>query len=505
MQINIGHGTPLYLTADIRRIESRHAGVTPPLMERAGLAAARLARTLAVDSGKPILLFAGPGNNGGDAFVAARYLKQWFYSVAVVFGGDVATLPRDAAAAHESWRAAGGAISDTLPAPDRCSLVIDGLFGIGLTRAIEGRYAEWIAFINQYRAPVLAIDIPSGLDADTGRIHRCCVRATHTLTFIGAKPGLLTLDGPDHCGELHLDDLDLLDDNNSDTDAAPGRVLNLATPALAPRLRNTHKGSHGSVGIIGGGTGMVGAALLAGRAALKLGAGRVYVGVIAPGAPLLDMAQPELMLRTADAVLKLDHLSCLAIGPGLGASPEADFYLQWALQAQVPLVIDADALNCIAASDKLKILLKQILAIKVLTPHPAEAARLLGCSTREVQAHRIAAATALATQYHAHVVLKGAGSICASPAQPWRINTSGNPGMASAGMGDVLTGIIAALIAQGMAPQRAIDTAVWLHGAAADACVACGMGPVGLTASDTLDAARTLLNASPVGDQSLIS
>jgi ADP-dependent NAD(P)H-hydrate dehydratase / NAD(P)H-hydrate epimerase len=231
---------------------------------------------------------------------------------------------------------------------------------------------------------------------------------------------------------------------------------------------------------------------------LKLGAGRVYVGLLAHDAPLLDAGQPELMLRSVGEVLKLTHLSCLALGPGLGVSADAAFYLRCALDAQLPLVIDADALNAIATAEKIKILLKQILTIKVLTPHPAEAARLLGCSTREVQADRIIAATALAHEYHAHVVLKGAGSICASPDQPWRINTSGNPGMASAGMGDVLTGIIAALLAQGAQPQCAMDAAVWLHGAAADACVADGVGPMGLTAGDTVDPARKLLNASLV-------
>jgi ADP-dependent NAD(P)H-hydrate dehydratase / NAD(P)H-hydrate epimerase len=490
MQVQISNGTPLYLTADIRRIESRHGD--QPLMERAGLAAAQIARQLAADSGKPILIFAGPGNNGGDALVVARYLKQWFFAVTVVFAGDMAKLPPDATAAFEEWRDAGGTVIDTPPTAGDWSLIIDGLFGIGLTRDITGRYAEWITLINQQRAPVLAIDIPSGLNADTGAVHGCCVRATHTLTFIGAKPGLLTLDGPDHCGALHVDNLDL----DSGPETPPGHVLGAATHALTPRRRNTHKGSHGSVGIIGGDSGMVGAALLAGRAALKLGAGRVYVGLLARDAPLLDAMQPELMLRPASEVLKLDQLTCLAIGPGLGASADAAFYLRCALESRLPLVIDADALNVVATDMKINTLLKQIVTEKLLTPHPAEAARLLSCTTRDVQADRIAAAAMLARLYNAHVVLKGAGSVCASPGQPWRINSSGNPGMASAGMGDVLTGIIAALLAQGVAPQHAMDTAVWLHGAAADACVANGIGPVGLTAGDTIDAARGLLNTS---------
>jgi ADP-dependent NAD(P)H-hydrate dehydratase / NAD(P)H-hydrate epimerase len=493
--VNIVHGTTLFLTADLRHVEARHAH--EPLMERAGLATATLARTLAADSGKPVLIFAGPGNNGGDAFVAARYLKQWFFAVTVVFAGDAARLPADAAAAFARWQAAGGATTDRLPLSGGWSLVIDGLFGIGLTRDITGRYADWISIINHLGVPVLAIDVPSGLDADTGALHGCCVRATHTLTFIGAKPGLYTLDGPDHCGDIVLDTLTLALDSQGEADGAPGSVLahGAASGLLAARLRNTHKGTHGSVGIIGGAHGMVGAALLCGRAALKLGAGRVYVGLLARDAPLLDAAQPELMLRAADDVLKLDHLSCLALGPGLGLGADAAFYLRCALDAKLPLVIDADALNAIAADATLKSLLQQSLTIKVLTPHPAEAARLLASTTREVQADRIAAATTLAHEYQAHVVLKGAGSICASPGEPWRINTSGNPGMASAGMGDVLTGLIAALIAQGADAQRAMDAAVWLHGAAADACVADGVGPVGLSAGETIHAARKLYNA----------
>lgn len=491
MQVDIGYATPLYLTADIRRLEARHAHV--PLMERAGLAVANHARTLAADNGKPILIFAGPGNNGGDAFVAARHLKQWHFAVTVVFAGEVAKLPADAAVAFARWRAAGGTTSERLPLSGGWSLVIDGLFGIGVSRAIEGRYADWISIMNYLGAPVLAIDIPSGLDADSGRVHGCCVRATHTITFIGAKAGLYTLDGPDHCGEILLENLDL---DDGAADLAPGSLLGsgAAATVLAPRLRNSHKGSHGSVGIIGGDSGMVGAALLAGRAALKLGAGRVYVGLLARDAPLLDMTQPELMIRTADEVLKLDHLSCLAVGPGMGRSAEASFYLHQALEANLPLVIDADALNALAARDNIKILLKQIVTEKVLTPHPAEAARLLGCSTAAVQADRIAAATVLAHDYTAHVVLKGAGSICASPGEPWRMNSSGNPGMASAGMGDVLSGIIAALLAQGADARHALDCAVWLHGAAADGCVADGVGPVGLSAGDTIDRARRLLN-----------
>ena len=484
MNISLPHQTPLWLTSDIRRIEQAHSHL--PLMERAGLATAQLARSIVADGGKPILMVAGPGNNGGDAFVAARYLRQWFHAVSVVFAHDAAQLPRDAAHAFEQWRAAGGETCVT-PPKRTWGLIIDGLFGIGLKRPIEGRYADWINAINASNTPVLAIDVPSGLDADTGAVHGVCVRATHTITFIGAKPGLLTLDGPDHCGAITIDDLQLALDNT----AAPGSVLNDFSAELPARKKNSHKGTHGSVGIIGGAQGMSGAALLAGRAAQKLGAGRVYVGFVNDNVPAFDPNQPELMLKSADDVLKLDHLSCLAVGPGLGTSTEAAFYLDWAMEKNLPLVIDADALNLIALSEARKIQLKQILTPKILTPHPAEAARLLGMTTRDVQAQRIINPNTLAHTFNAHVVLKGAGSVCASPGVPWRINVSGNPGMATAGMGDVLTGIIAALLAQGMDARDALDTAVWLHGAAADAC---GV-TAGLTASETIDAARKIMNS----------
>ena len=489
------HDTPVYLTADIRAIETvaAPAAGTPPLMERAGLAAAELARDIAAGNGKPVLVLAGPGNNGGDAFVVARHLKQWYFNVTVAFAGDEKKLSADAADALRAWRAAGGAVSDTLPSARDWCLVVDGVFGIGLEREVTGRYAEWLAAVNRLGAPVLAIDLPSGLQSDTGRIMGCAVRATHTVTFIALKPGLLTLDGPDHCGEIHLRTLGL------DTRALrqpQGALLGreILAAALKPRARNSHKGDYGSAGIIGGDHGMVGAALLAGRAALKLGCGRVYVGLLASGAPLLDATQPELMLRSAGEVLKLPGLACLALGPGLGQMPDAAFHLEAALELPLPLVLDADALNLIAASAALARKLHARAAPSLLTPHPAEAARLLATTTREIQHDRIGSALRLASALNALVVLKGAGSICAAPDGRWHVNTTGNPGMASAGMGDVLTGMIAALLAQGAEPRVALLAAVYLHGAAADRAVSSGAGPAGLTATETIDAARRLLN-----------
>jgi ADP-dependent NAD(P)H-hydrate dehydratase / NAD(P)H-hydrate epimerase len=461
MSRHFAHGTPVYLTDEVRQIEEKAAALPdrPQLMARAGLAAAELAREIAADAGKTILVLAGPGNNGGDALVAARHLKQWFFNVSVVFTGDEKKLPPDSAAAFKAWRETGGKVAADLPAARDWGLVVDGLFGIGLQRDVAGRYAAMIEAVNRLPATKLAIDIPSGLESDTGRVLGCAVRAAHCATFIALKPGLLTLDGPDYCGEIHLCPLGL---DVPALAAARGAVIGreILNTALPPRALNTHKGSYGSAGIIGGAHGMVGAALLAGRAALRIGAGRVYVGLIARDAPLVDPVQPELMLRSADDVLRLDSISCLAVGPGLGQSGDADAHLAWALDAQRPLVIDADGLNGIAASEKLKNSLKQRDNPTILTPHPAEAARLLGCETPEVQHDRVAAARRLARELNCAVVLKGAGSVCAEPGGSWAINTSGNPGMAAAGQGDVLTGIIVGLLAQGADIQAARSTRV---------------------------------------------
>ena len=495
MTVLASHGTPVYRTADVRAIEAAAVAVKKPpqLMEKAGLAAAEIARDISGGTGKPVLVLAGPGNNGGDAFVVARHLKKWYFKVTVVFAGEEKKLSADAKAALGAWRKAGGTITPSLPALRQWGLVVDGIFGIGLEREVAGHYAEWINTINSLGVPILALDLPSGLHSDTGHVMGCALRATHTVTFIALKPGLLTLDGPDHCGEVHLCTLDL---DAQSLHPASGFLIGreVLAGALKPRRMNSHKGDYGSVGIIGGDHGMVGAALLAARAALKLGTGRVYVGLLAGDAPLLDVEQPELMLRSADEVLKLKNLSCLAVGPGLGQMPDAAYYLGWALESPLPMVLDADALNLIAMDSSLAALLGKRKAPTLLTPHPAEAARLLHTSTREIQADRVAAATRLATKFNAFVVLKGAGSVCAAPDGTWHINTSGNPGMASAGMGDVLTGIVAALLSQGAEPKTVLLAGVYLHGAAADKAVAGGVGPVGLTATETIEAARSILN-----------
>jgi hydroxyethylthiazole kinase-like uncharacterized protein yjeF len=486
--------TPVFLASEIREFEQAVLSqpAPPPLMARAGLAVAAFARELLGDRGKRVLLLAGPGNNGGDAFVAARQLKQWWVDVTVVFAGQEAKLPADAKAALADWRAAGGALRESIPAKGDWHLIVDGLFGIGLERPLQGKHAEMVNWSNACGIPILAIDIPSGLHADSGRVLGCAMRARHTLTFIGLKPGLLTLDGPDYAGEVRLDSVGVeLPDSNL---PHGWRIESSLIATLLPvRPRNSHKGTFGNVGLIGGAPGMVGAALLAGRAALKLGAGRVFSGLFADS-PSVDLVQPELMLRPAQDVLKMADLDCIAIGPGLGNSQPAQHALAAALSHEATLVLDADALNILAAQPKLQKLLAARTNASILTPHPAEAARLLATSTEKIQHDRVASARALSTRFNAAVVLKGNGSICALKNGDWYVNSSGNPGMASAGMGDVLTGIIAAFVAQGVDPGQALLAGVHLHGLAADDLVARGIGPVGLTASEVIDASRRVFN-----------
>jgi ADP-dependent NAD(P)H-hydrate dehydratase / NAD(P)H-hydrate epimerase len=468
-------------------------------MEKAGLAAAELARQLLGDNGTAVLVLAGPGNNGGDAFVVARHLKQWWYRVTTVFAGERERLPDDARSALDQYLEAGGDLLDAIPEQLRWDLVIDGLFGIGLQRDLSDRFLRLVQRSNALRLPVLSLDVPSGVDADTGAVRGAAVRADHSVTFLALKPGLLTGDGVDCSGQIHVATLGvdaeaLLESSGHRIDTAVVRRY------LPPRARNSHKGSFGSVGILGGSSGMAGAALLAATAALKCGAGRVYLGLLTHDPPAFDTKQPELMFRPADEMLDATQLSCLVVGPGMGKGKESAALLGKALLLPLPLVLGADALNILAESTELKALLKSRAEDAILTPHPAEAARLLKTTTVAVQRDRISAACKLAEEFDSLVVLKGAGSICAYPAKQWAINTSGNAGMSSAGMGDVLSGILGALLAQGVSADRALPLAVHLHGAAADHAVRKGLGPVGLTASEVTDAARTLLNQWVYGE-----
>jgi hydroxyethylthiazole kinase-like uncharacterized protein yjeF len=334
------------------------------------------------------------------------------------------------------------------------------------------------------------------LNADTGVAYAPAIRADATATFIALKPGLLTADGVDHCGAISVHRLDL--DAQSQT---AGRRLDW--PSLAGALpeallrarRNVHKGTFGTLGIVGGNDGLVGAAILAGRAAVHLGAGKVWVGLAASERPAVDWVQPELMLRQARDVLA-SKPDALLVGPGLGTDAKARELLASALALDCPMAVDADALNLIAGDSALAAALAKRSAPTAMTPHPAEAARLAGTTSAAVQSDRVQTALDLSKRFKASVVLKGAGSVIAHPDGGWAINASGNAALASGGTGDVLAGMLAALIVESVQANRALELAVCLHGAAADALVAEGIGPVGVTASELVPVARRLLNAA---------
>lgn len=499
--VQFGMHSPLLRVAELRDLESRHAAAQPPLMARAGHAAAAVAMQILGKHRAPVLVFAGPGNNGGDAFVLARVLREQGIDVRVVFRGEAEKLPADARQAFAQWLATGATgarVYADVPAGDY-GLVVDGLFGIGLMRPIAGDYAALVERINGFAGPVLALDIPSGLDANTGCVvggeAGYCVRATHTVSFIAGKPGLYTLDGPDHCGEVTIETLGLAAAN---PDEYPGAVLTLDDfrSRLTPRPRNTHKGSFGSLAVIGGAHGMTGAALLAGRAALHLGAGRVFVGLLEPMA--VDPVQPELMLRSAaDA---MHQATAAVIGPGLGVADDALEMMRRIVQRRIQtstdfsLLFDADALNLLALHPVLAARVAKRSAPTLLTPHPAEAARLMATTIERVQADRIAAALELARRFNAHVALKGCGTVIAHPDGRWRINTTGNAGLATAGTGDVLAGMAGALLAQHWPADKALNCAVHLHGAAADRLAQEGQGPIGLGAGELITPARQIFN-----------
>lgn len=485
---------PACLAGDIRKLENAH--IRPrrglSLMEAAGAAAARLAESL-LGNHNSVLVLAGPGNNGGDALVAARHLAASWYRVTVVFTGRPDRLPPDAAAALQAWEAAGGRWLPELPSRGEWDLIIDGLFGVGLKRNLEGRYAQLVAQIGELGAPVLSLDVPSGLNADTGMVMGTAIRADHTLSFLCHKPGLLTAEGPDLAGIVHVDGLGI---DPKPSKIGNGSVLTREGVAslLPSRPRNSHKGMMGKAGIIGGASGMVGAGLLAARAALRLGAGRVYFAPLADAAPAVDLMQPELMLQAPNELLLQNDVNAIIMGPGLGRSPEAQRLMAHVLASPSPLVLDADALNLLAEHAHLAKLLEGRTFPAVLTPHPGEAARLLGQKTAIIQQDRLSAACRIAERFRCHVALKGAGTICATPDGQWYINPTGNPSLSTAGTGDVLAGMIGAFVAQGLSVLDAVLLGVYLHGAAADAALNMGIGPIGFTAGELTDIARRLLN-----------
>ena len=472
---------PLFDTAGVRHLEAQAMGTVPAhtLMHRAGAAVAQLALALAPHA-RTVWIATGPGNNGGDGLEAAWRLHQAGKRVHLTHVGDPARLPADAALAWVRAREAGVVVQATAPtelAGD--DIIIDALLGIGGLRAPEGLLAQTVLAINRLgrssaqpaRPRVLAVDLPSGLQADTGvpLDPHCCVHATDTLTLLGLKPGLFTGAGRDLAGEVWFDDL------GCPVDDAQGASAQLVGPdilqVLPPRRHAQHKGSFGSVWVVGGAAGMQGAATLAAAAALRVGAGRVYLAALAERAALPPL-WPELMPRELDldAVAQAEVVTVCGCGGGAAIAEVLPDLLQRAPR----LLVDADGLNAIGSAPGLQALLSGRAArgfSTVLTPHPLEAARLLGCSVAEVQADRLRSAQALSDRFACIALLKGSGSVIAAPGALPAINRSGNAALATAGSGDVLSGLIGGLWAQGLSARDAALLATYRHGRVADLSV----------------------------------
>lgn len=460
-----------------RRIEQALAASLPvhALMQRAGLAVARLALAL-VPHGQRFWIACGAGNNGGDGLEAAMHLQRWGKQAVVTWLGQTGAVPPDAARSYQ--RAVDAGVSFVATEPGQYDLCVDALLGIGARNSEpEGLMAALFRAINASACPVLAVDLPSGLNADTGTTAQNSVRARHTLSLLTLKPGLFTAHGRDAAGTVWLDDL------GAAPFAATNQTLFAAIAWLSgaeacdTRRHDSHKGSYGDVVVVGGAPGMSGAPLLAATAALHGGAGRVFVVLLDADPLTVDVTQPELMFRSSDA---LDY-SAMTVVCGCGGGSEIRKLLAKILSTAARLVIDADALNAIASDTQLQTLLMaraRRTAATVLTPHPLEAARLVGGTTAQVQSERLLVGQQLAQRYGCTVVLKGSGTVIAAPGQTPIINSTGNARLASAGTGDVLAGMIGAAMAAGLPAFAAASHSVYQHGLAADQWC----GPASLTA-----------------------
>lgn len=453
-------------------------------MQRAGLSVARLVCALAPHA-RVIWLACGPGNNGGDGLEAAMHLRMWGRQPVVTWLGDESRSPADALASFQRAKDAGVTFADAPPA--QWDIAVEALLGIGVKRAPEGLMANWLDAMMTHAAPVLHVDLPSGLDADTGawpltspalnttkmiasgagfiRARSQFRSKNATLSLLTLKPGLFTAQGRDACGEVWFDDLGV----TSHLQAPTAWLSGAAEMALPKRPHASHKGSFGDVAVIGGEAGMQGAALLAARAALHAGAGRVFVGLLG-GGMAVDAQQPELMLRDVREFMSGSALSGKTVVCGCGGGDAVRSVLPRVLSGSEKLVLDADALNALAVDESLQSLLTARAAKglpTILTPHPLEAARLLNSTTAQVQANRLQAAQILAERFACTVILKGSGSIIASPDCIAAINPTGDARLATAGTGDVLAGICGAYLAaaQEVDMQAIAQRACWAHGA----------------------------------------
>ncbi len=483
---------PLFNVASSRAIEAEAlAGLpTSTLMERAGLSVARLALALQPARQGVIWIVCGPGNNGGDGLVAARQLHSCGQAVQVSLIDADRPAPPDAQAALQAAQQAGVPIARELEAPPQVALTIDALLGLGLSRPPGARMAAAIDHMNALSAPRLAVDLPSGLLADSGTLAgKQAINAQHTLALLTLKPGLFTAQGRAHCGELWFDDLGVA------PKLAPDALL-IGADCMADwrQARNAthHKGSHGDVLVLGGASGMLGAARLAGRAALAAGAGRVYLHLLDPQVSEIDPQRAELMQWSAERWTADSTWQEMTVVCGCGGGSGVASQLLRLLSQARRLVLDADGLNAVAADTHLRLLLSQRAAqghATILTPHPLEAARLLGCSSTAVQADRLTAARVLAEQFACTVILKGSGSLIATPGRTLSINASGNAALASAGTGDVLAGWLGGLWAQRPQadPYTLASAACCWHGQAGDTQAA---GP--LRAADLVERMHAL-------------
>jgi NAD(P)H-hydrate epimerase len=482
----------LYTAAQVRdfdRVAIHDLGIPGyDLMTRAGRATLRALCAL-WPAARSVTVLCGPGNNGGDGYVVAREARARQLAVRVVALGDPQLLAGDPRLAYEALVAAGGRCEPWSPAVLDSDVLVDALYGTGLTREVTGDAAAMLSAASAGERPIVAVDIPSGLHADSGSVLGVAARAAVTVTFIGRKAGLYLGDGPAQAGHVVFESLDVPEATYAG--ATPvARLLGEedVRAALPRRPRTAHKGSFGHVLVVGGGPGMPGAARLAGEAALRCGAGLVTLAVHPESTPVVA-SRPELMCvatRSAtDLAVPLSRATVVAIGPGLGQDPWARDLLEAVIASGRPLVADADALNLLAAAPR-------ALERWVLTPHPGEAARLLGAGTAAVQDDRLQAARDLQSRYGGTVVLKGAGSIVQAPAAVPAICDRGNPGMATGGMGDVLTGVIAGIAAQCGDLALAARAGVFVHAQAGD--LAARRGERGMLASDVLEKVRACVN-----------
>ncbi len=484
----------LYRAEQVRRLDAiaiQEEGTTGlDLMNRAGGFAYRVLRERWPQA-RRILVLAGVGNNGGDGYVVARLARAEGLSVRVLQLAGVERLRGDAATSCAAYRAAGGEPAPYRELPRDADLIVDALLGTGLERPLEGLWAQAVSAVNALSSPVLAIDVPSGLHSDTGRLMGVAVRASATVSFIGLKLGLLVGAGPDCCGALHFTALDIPARVYSGEPPSARRIdWNQQTSSLRPRARTLHKGDCGHLLVVGGALGMSGAVRLAGEAALRAGAGLVTLATHPANATWLNLSRPELMVagveRAEDLAPLIERADVAAIGPGLGRADWGRGLWASLRALNMPLVLDADALNLLAEEPRSR-------ADWILTPHPGEAARLLGLSPAEVEQDRPLAIAELQRRYGGVVVLKGAGTLIRDGShRPPAVCSDGNPGMATAGSGDVLTGVIGALRGQGLEAEEAASVGVCLHAAAGDR--AARGGERGLIASDIIDALRAVAN-----------